>query len=323
MMRYARKKKYFYLLFIIAVLVLLLHPDMNSRRTYDFIEKQNILNALHEETAENYTSTALVTCDYHDIIYYDVTMPATSIDRDLNESYRIKEGGEYAPVECKASFSSAIIVPYRDKAELLRTFLVHMHSFLRRQHIHYRIYVVEQLDSRPYNRAKLINIGAITAINAGYPCLILHDVDMLPLTPANVYACTKNPRHMWSSNNKFSWRVTKFVLAYSNVFGGAIAILAKQFRDINGMSNKYFGVSGEDDDLYERLEAFNLKPCRFDPKISQYFKSPYNPERSWNAKSPELTFTKKGMIEDGLNTLKYTEVATVLHPLFTHIMVDL
>lgn len=29
------------------------------------------------------------------------------------------------------------------------------------------------------------------------------------------------------------------------------------------------------------------------------------------------------MAEDGLNSLKYTEVATVLHPLFTHIMVDL
>lgn len=85
----------------------------------------------------------------------------------------------------------------------MRGFLVYMHMFLRRQSIHYRIYVVEQVDQRPFNRAKLLNIGAAAAMKAGYPCLVMHDVDLLPLRPANLYACTKCPRHMSSSINKF------------------------------------------------------------------------------------------------------------------------
>lgn len=112
-MRYATKKKFLYLVFTIIVLILLLHPDMNARRTYEFIEKQNILTSLHEETAENFTSTAIADCDYHYIIYDDTTLPATMIDEDLNDGYRIKEGGEYAPNDCKSLFSAAIIVPYR------------------------------------------------------------------------------------------------------------------------------------------------------------------------------------------------------------------
>lgn len=75
--------------------------------------------------------------------------------------------------------------------------------FLRRQLVHYRIYVVEQVDSRRFNKAKLMNVGALTAMRAGYPCLILHDLDLLPLRPANLYACTKLPRHMSASINKF------------------------------------------------------------------------------------------------------------------------
>lgn len=75
--------------------------------------------------------------------------------------------------------------------------------FLRKQQIHYRIYVVEQVDTKPFNKAKLMNIGAVAAIRDGYPCLILHDVDLLPRKPSNLYACTKLPRHMSSSIDKF------------------------------------------------------------------------------------------------------------------------
>lgn len=33
--------------------------------------------------------------------------------------------------------------------------------------------------------------------------------------------------------------------------------------------------------------------------------------------------TVKEIATDGLSILKYTEIATILHPIFTHIMVDL
>lgn len=78
-----------------------------------------------------------------------------------------------------------------------------MHTFLRRQHIHYRIYVVEQVDSKPYSRPKLLNIGAQVAMKAGFPCLVMHDMDLLPLKSANLYICTKCPRRMDAKQKLF------------------------------------------------------------------------------------------------------------------------
>lgn len=45
------------------------------------------------------------------------------------------------------------------------------------------------------------------------------------------------------------------------------------------MSNKYFGWGGEDDDLYARLEAEDLKLCRFQPETSRYYMVTHKTER--------------------------------------------
>lgn len=135
------------------------------------------------------------------------------------------------PLRLKCHISKLnTIIERRDRAELLRSFLVFMHSFLRRQHIHYRIYVVEQVDSQPFNRAKLINIGAVAAMSAGYPCLIFHDVDLLPLRPANIYACSKWPRLMTSSTNSFRWRITKYKSYFIYLIAGISASENAQTR---------------------------------------------------------------------------------------------
>lgn len=114
--------------------------------------------------------------------------------------------------------------------------------FLRRQRIHYRIYVVEQVDTRPFNRAKLLNIGAQAAIQAGYPCLILHDVDLLPLKPANLYVCTKRPRHLSSSINKFRYVFVDSKLVKSSIY--AFASLADQVAfSLRGKLDKQSNIS--------------------------------------------------------------------------------
>ncbi|CAH0727096.1 unnamed protein product, partial [Brenthis ino] len=318
MRHYGFKKKILYGGFLLLTFIILLHPDRNAIGTYEFIEKEEILSNLQLETADNFSSTAIADCDYYDVINDDTNLPVSIVDVDLIEGHRIKDGGEYAPIECRPKFSTAIIVPYRDRAEQLRGFLVYMHMFLRRQHIHYRIYVIEQVDSRPFNKAKLMNVGAIAAMRAGYPCLILHDLDLLPLRPANLYACTIFPRHMSASINKF-----RFVLPYLHMFSGAISIASKQFKAVNGMSNEYFGWGGEDDEFYTRLESCNIKITRFEPKTSRYYMFSHYKQGKRNVGSTFLNRHKKSMLNDGLNSLKYTEVATVLHPLFTHIIVDL
>jgi predicted glycosyltransferase involved in capsule biosynthesis len=42
-------------------------------------------------------------------------------------------------------------------------------------------------------------------------------------------------------------------LPYASLFGGAGAFKKKDFEEVNGFSNKFWGWGGEDDDLYQRL----------------------------------------------------------------------
>ncbi|XP_050677507.1 beta-1,4-galactosyltransferase 1-like [Leptidea sinapis] len=316
-MRHVSKKKAVCFGLVAGSLILFLRPNNMPRQNYEYIKKESILESLKVAQGFNFSSTALANCDYYDVVNDDTSLMVGDLDGDLEEGHKIKEGGEYAPLECKPKYSTAIIVPYRDRAEHLRGFLVHMHTFLRRQHIHYRIYVVEQVDTHPFNRAKLLNVGAKAAMNAGYPCLILHDVDLLPLKLANIYACTSLPRHMSSNTYKL-----RFMLPYHNQLGGVIAILSEDYKAINGMSNKYYGTSGDNDDLFFRVEANNLKMCRFDPTVSMYHILSSDESVEIKPLKEERGIFKDLMWKDGLNTLEYTEVATVLHPLFTHIMID-
>ena len=52
-------------------------------------------------------------------------------------------GGQYRPVSGGHGSKVAIIVPYRNRDSQLRIFLRHIHPFLIRQSLNYRIFVVE------------------------------------------------------------------------------------------------------------------------------------------------------------------------------------
>lgn len=68
-----------------------------------------------------------------------------------------------------------LIVPYRDRAEHLKTFVNRLS--------HHDIVVVEQVDNKPFNRARLINIGFLEM----HPdVFVANDVDMIGTYPAYV-----------------------------------------------------------------------------------------------------------------------------------------
>ncbi|KAF2357246.1 Prefoldin alpha-like [Trinorchestia longiramus] len=174
---------------------------------------------------------------------------ATDLARDL----RVKNGF-WQPTHCEARYAVSVIVCVRDRAEQLRRFLLHMHTFLSRQMLRYRIVVVKQNNTLPFNRAKLFNIGfkeAVKASKAGPEglCVVFHDVDLLPLNDFNTYACTKSPRHMSVAVDSL-----RFELPYRTLCGGALALTAQQFRSVDGFSNEYNGWGGEDDDFCDRLK---------------------------------------------------------------------
>ena len=102
---------------------------------------------------------------------------------------------------------------------------------------------MEQDDSYLFNRAKLINIGAKFAvlnhqekcqISSQNLCLIIHDIDMLPVNGSLQYNCEKSPKMMATAAQQFEYK-----MPYLHYFGGVVATSWAHFKSVNGMSNKY------------------------------------------------------------------------------------
>lgn len=119
----------------------------------------------------------------------------------------LRSGGWFQPFECKAKHHVAIIVPFRDRYAHLSIFLKNIHPFLMKQNIEYRIFIIEQTNGKPFNRAALMNIGYLEALKLfSWDCFIFHDVDLLPLDDRNFYTCPRQPRHMSVAIDTFQYR---------------------------------------------------------------------------------------------------------------------
>ena len=56
-----------------------------------------------------------------------------------------KTGGEWKPSECQSRYHVALIIASRDQDSQLRALLRHLIPVLRRQFVHFRIFVVDQV----------------------------------------------------------------------------------------------------------------------------------------------------------------------------------
>jgi hypothetical protein len=116
-------------------------------------------------------------------------------------------GGRFKPKECKARFRVAVIVPFRDRAKHLPILLKNLHPFLMKQQIDYGIFIVEQNNNGPFNRAKLMNVGFAEALKLyEWDCFIFHDVDLLPMDDRNFYDCPDQPRHLSVAVDTFGFK---------------------------------------------------------------------------------------------------------------------
>lgn len=284
---------------------------------YEYLEVEEIPEVLVSQVTTNISQQHMEECQYEDKLKENTYMYTPHYREELLNAEEILSGGEYYPEQCRAKYSTAIIVPYRQREEQLHKFLIYMHNYLRHQDIHYRIFLIEQYDEKPFNRAKLFNIGSIIAAEHEFPCLVLHDVDLLPLNLGSLYACTELPRHMCAALDM--WR---FHLPYRGLFGGVVSIRTQQFRTINGMSNMYEGWGGEDDDLFERLKSRHINICRFAPHLNEYTMLRHKPEKKNENRVQLLRSGALRFNTDGLNSLVYTEKGRRIHSLFTHILVQ-
>lgn len=147
----------------------------------------------------------------------------------------------------------AIIVPYRDREDHLKKFIPSIESCDFLEGIDYEILIVEQEEGKPFNRGKLLNVGAIQSHTASYYCF--HDVDMLPLI--SDYSYVSNPTHLAGEAEQFG-----FKLPYQGYFGGVTLFDKHSFIKVNGYSNDYWGWGAEDDDVMFRCVAREVKASR-------------------------------------------------------------
>jgi len=149
----------------------------------------------------------------------------------------------------------SVVVPYRDREEHLKQFIPHMEEYLNKEGIDFHIYIIHQSDKKPFNRAKLLNIGFMESKEFDY--FVFHDVDMLPLD--SDYSYVDCPTHLASRAEQFNWK-----LPYDGYFGGVTLFDKDSFIKINGYSNEYWGWGAEDDDVLFRCSIMQLSATRKD-----------------------------------------------------------
>jgi hypothetical protein len=143
---------------------------------------------------------------------------------------------------------TAFIIPYRDRAQHLAQFIPAITPYLKDGD---SVIVVEQEKGKPFNRAKLLNIGAVEAFRSGATHVVTHDVDMIPIeadyTPADCI-------HLAGRAEQFGYK-----MPFNRYFGGVNMFSKWVFEKVNGYSNEYWGWGAEDCDMLIRCERTRIR----------------------------------------------------------------
>jgi hypothetical protein len=107
----------------------------------------------------------------------------------------------------------------------------------------FRIAVIEQVEGRPFNRGRLLNIGAIEFPSLYY---IMHDVDMLPLFD-----------HYDTSPFAEVVQFVKSNIQLADYLGGVTMFTYSMFCSIGGYHNDYFHRA-EDNEMMFNLKRFKI-----------------------------------------------------------------
>ncbi len=111
----------------------------------------------------------------------------------------IEFGGSWAPPNCTPGHRVAILVPYRNRLEHLKAFLLNMHPLFAKYKIAYKIYLIEPSPTSKFNRGLLFNVGYIEsnrdAKNA-WQCHAFHDVDLISEDDRTPFECPDMPYHL-------------------------------------------------------------------------------------------------------------------------------
>jgi hypothetical protein len=202
-----------------------------------------------------------------------------------------------------------IVVPYRDREQHLAQFVPHMNNTLKKEGLDFEIFIVEQENGKPFNRAKLLNVGFDHAKDL-FDYFVFHDVDMLPVE--SDYSYCPNPTHLASRAEQFGWK-----LPYSGYFGGVTLFDKESFLKINGYANEYWGWGAEDDDVFARCVFKGIKVSRKDCSFRSLHHERIIQPNEYHKNVEKLNTFQRNMeegIKEGLNTLHYEVIEQIAHP---------
>ncbi|XP_071813720.1 beta-1,4-galactosyltransferase 5-like [Apostichopus japonicus] len=239
----------------------------------------------------------------------------------VGDNYWYVPGGHWIPASCIPRWKVAIIIPFRDRFVHLPIILRHLVPFLKEQYLEFGIFFVEQANELEFNRAMLMNVGYIEALNyTQWDCFIFHDVDHIPLSHGNFYGCSGMPKHFLSGADRWGYK-----LLYSFFFGAVTGFTRSQVADFNGFPNTYWGWGGEDDDILGRMRSVGLFKTRPWGQVGFYNVIPHHHKSAPKNKNRVclLNHYKQRLSTDGLVNLKYGTPRVTLLPLYTNISVDI
>ena len=198
----------------------------------------------------------------------------------------------------------SIVVPYRNREEHLKQFVPYMEEYLVKEGISFHIYIIHQADNKPFNRAKLLNVGYKESEDSDY--FAFHDVDMLPVD--SDYSYVDCPTHLATRAEQFGFR-----LPYDGYFGGVTLFDKESFVKINGYSNEYWGWGAEDDDVLLRCSIMGVSASRKDCGFTSLSHDRNIPQDLYDKnlekfRDLRLSPTKEKIFLDGLETLSYKKV---------------
>uniref|UniRef100_A0A1I8HZA8 Glyco_transf_7N domain-containing protein n=1 Tax=Macrostomum lignano TaxID=282301 RepID=A0A1I8HZA8_9PLAT len=237
-------------------------------------------------------------------------------------------GGFWSPRSCWPPLSkTAVLVPYRNRSENLDKFVPYMQTLLQQQNIAYGIFVIEQANTKLFNRAKLLNVGFRVAQQfAKFDCFVLHDADKVPENVGNIYDCVRSPKLMISAMRQEGDATRKYHRGrmYNNFLGGSAAISKQAFERVNGNSNRYYGWGREDDELASRLGLRGMQIFYPRGHVARFVNLKHSSDVIINTMPwPHWSRVRAVMNKDGLNSLNYTDKGIYLHNLFVLIRADL
>jgi predicted glycosyltransferase involved in capsule biosynthesis len=194
----------------------------------------------------------------------------------------------------------SLIIPYRRRLSHLLQFLFcfekHMEKYY--SHVTYNFYIIEQYGDYKFNRGKLLNVGFdISKDKCDYFCF--HDVDMLPVSESCNYSLVSYPTHMAKHCTQYN-----YIHPYWSCFGGVTLFDKENYIKCQGFSNEMWGWGYEDDDLFSRVNKFEIT---IDNRDGYFYTFDHERDEAdhYGNYEKSLSCKKDDYYKDGLLTLNY------------------